>query len=83
MDEPSKVFPGCLHRKLRHSPEDCEEIALKVLFEELEKTGNLRIAKSKAEQAYVVCQIHRETDRETENCGCRELYKELLERLES
>jgi hypothetical protein len=66
MDEPAKWRPGCAHRTERHSINDCEEIAEIIA----QKYGE-----ENREFAYNACQLHREKDRESENCGCKPLFE--------
>jgi hypothetical protein len=69
MDKPSISKPGCFHRTERHSTKDCSIIADKLANEYGEEAREL---------AYLACQIHRKKDRETEKCGCKQLYDEFF-----
>lgn len=69
MDKPSLQYPGCQHRNFRHSKNDCDFVARRVL----EKTGDI----NKAREAKQVCMFHRILDRKSDKgCGCKPLFED-------
>jgi len=68
MDEPAKRYPGCTHRKYRHSDFDCLTLGIAEGIKEARRTGSILKGVKKMSEVIKACKLHIELDKKEGKC---------------